>query len=172
MVNEDRHLTTRLLIGGWKVTFNPVAIVATDTPTTFSAWTAQQVRWSRATAIETIAHPGLFLLHSPALFFFTIRRVLYPFIHAYIAFTYALTGRRSSLSSWSDIICRIVLCSLYSLIRNRSSISGLGSRLFSQLFLQVPQAAFLFWASITAFETAWGTPMRSSTEKAKGKSRS
>jgi hyaluronan synthase len=44
VVNEDRHLTTNLLLNSWKVTFNTEALASTDTPTTLLRWLLQQFR--------------------------------------------------------------------------------------------------------------------------------
>lgn len=43
VVNEDRHLTTNLLMRGWTVTYVSDTLAATDTPTTLSRWIMQQV---------------------------------------------------------------------------------------------------------------------------------
>lgn len=51
VVNEDRHLTTNLLMRGWTVTYVSDTLAATDTPTTLSRWIMQQVSPS-STVIE------------------------------------------------------------------------------------------------------------------------
>jgi hyaluronan synthase len=45
VVNEDRHLTTNLLMRGWTVTYVSDTLAATDTPTTLSRWIMQQVNF-------------------------------------------------------------------------------------------------------------------------------
>ncbi|GLA53099.1 hyaluronan synthase 3 [Aspergillus niger] len=42
VVNEDRHLTTRLLLKGWRVVFASDVMTATESPTTFRRWLLQQ----------------------------------------------------------------------------------------------------------------------------------
>ncbi|PNS16178.1 hypothetical protein CAC42_1941 [Sphaceloma murrayae] len=167
IVNEDRHLTTRLLLTGAKVTYNPLATVATDTPTTIPKWSAQQVRWSRATAIESFCYPRMFMMRHPVLFIYSFRRLLVPIVNFAIVARYLLTGVGSQFSSLQDIGYRIILCGMYASFRHGSGLKTFFVHGASQVFLQVPQAAFLFWATVTMFENSWGTSMRSAGEQAK-----
>ncbi|EKG22605.1 Fungal chitin synthase [Macrophomina phaseolina MS6] len=63
VVNEDRHLTTLLLLQNYKVTFLPFALALTDTPTTVVRWILQQLRWARAAHIERWQYPKVYAIH-------------------------------------------------------------------------------------------------------------
>ncbi|KAF4547866.1 Hypothetical protein D9617_35g090170 [Elsinoe fawcettii] len=165
IVNEDRHLTTRILLTGDKVTYNPLIEVATDTPTTITKWCAQQVRWSRATAIETFCYPRMFMMRHPVLFIYSFRRLLVPVVNFAIVTRYLVTGVGSQFSSMEDIGVRVLLCALYATLHRNNGIKGFFIHAFSQVFLQVPQAAFLFYASITMFDSSWGGGLRSGSAK-------
>ncbi|GME49205.1 glycosyltransferase family 2 protein [Neofusicoccum parvum] len=182
VVNEDRHLTTRLLLRGHKVTFNPAATVLTDAPATLAAWVVQQVRWSRAIVLETLAHPrALLVARSPVLALYALRRVAGPYLQAWIVVRYLCAGRGTAVTSPADIAARILLCSAYTLWRNRgelgvagggggSSSSSSSARLWpwlvaSQVFLQFPQPPIVFWACATFLDGSWGSPVKCPPEK-------
>jgi hyaluronan synthase len=82
IVNEDRHLTTNLLLRGWKVMFASDVLTATDTPTTMARWLKQQVRWARATHIESLLHPRVYATSHPLLFYGMAKREFGPAIGA------------------------------------------------------------------------------------------
>lgn len=167
LVNEDRHLSTRLLLRGYKVTFNPAGTVLTDAPTTFATWIVQQVRWSRAIVLETLAHPRMFIDRNPILSIYALRRIVGPYLQAWIILRYLYADRGTSVTSPWDISARILLCSVYTLRRH-----GGGWRLWpwlvaSQIFLQFPQPPIVIWASATFLDGSWGTAMRSNVEQEK-----
>ncbi|KAJ8116654.1 hypothetical protein OPT61_g1972 [Boeremia exigua] len=66
IVNEDRHMTTRLLLSGYRVRYIPHAVTATETPVTLRRWLLQQLCWARAVHIESYVHPTMYL-HQPPL---------------------------------------------------------------------------------------------------------
>ncbi|EWZ79145.1 hypothetical protein FOWG_16662 [Fusarium oxysporum f. sp. lycopersici MN25] len=44
IVNEDRHLTTNLLVRGWGVVFASDVLTVAETPTSVTRWLRQQIR--------------------------------------------------------------------------------------------------------------------------------
>ncbi|PSN67538.1 hypothetical protein BS50DRAFT_668049 [Corynespora cassiicola Philippines] len=172
LVNDDRHLTTRLLLAGYKVNFNPTVSVATDTPPTLPKWIIQQVRWSRATAVESLCYPKVYLQRHPILGIFSFRRIALPIINFAVVARYLTTGVGGSFSSIQDIALRMLVVGLYASFTNWRGVKGFVLHTLSPLVMQVPQTAFLFWATVTMFDNHWGTPMRSSNEQGKGSKRS
>ena len=65
IINEDRHLTTRLLLKGLSIRFITHAITETETPITLRRWMLQQVRWARSVHIESYARPEVYLVQPP-----------------------------------------------------------------------------------------------------------
>ncbi|MCJ1307176.1 hypothetical protein MMC25_000822 [Agyrium rufum] len=168
VVNEDRHLTTKLLLSGWRVTFNTQALAATDTPKTLIRWLLQQLRWARATHIETFQYPEVYAIHGPILFVTAMRRFYGPLAIAVFTIRYVLTGDVVHAYSLQDLTCRIVLCTAYNYLCNRQHARmGLGFLMLSQIFYQLPLPGIIFWSTITALEGSWGTRMRNRKENQK-----
>lgn len=171
VVNEDRHLTTKLLLNGWKVTFNTETIAYTDTPTTLLRWLLQQIRWARATQIETFQYPGVYAIHGPIFFLASMNRFYGPLSVMLLTLRYVFLGQVVRAYSLYDVLFRIVLVTTYNLLCYRrelpSSLLFLG---LSQIFYQLPLPGLILYASFTALEGGWGTSMRNRNEvqKAKG----
>ncbi|KAK7730065.1 hypothetical protein SLS57_001725 [Botryosphaeria dothidea] len=156
LVNEDRHLSTLLLARGHKVTFHPHGRVLTDAPATLAAWIVQQVRWSRAIVLESLAHPRVLAQRHPMLALYALRRVAGPFVQAWIVVRYLASGAGTRVTSPVDIGARVLLCSVYT-----AWWRGAGWRVWpwlcaSQVFLQFPQPPIVFWACATFLDGSWG----------------
>ncbi|KAH7361349.1 hypothetical protein BKA66DRAFT_444732 [Pyrenochaeta sp. MPI-SDFR-AT-0127] len=156
-VNEDRHLTTRLLLNGWKISFSAQAIVATDAPATFTAYTMQQLRWSRATILESTYYPLVYIRHSPVLFLASMRRLAVPIVCMYAICDFLWTGSSSYFSSVRDIFCRIILCAAYTYVRHRGRISWFFIQLVAQPLWFILRAGFTIWSFPTIFDNSWGS---------------
>ncbi|KAH6681522.1 glycosyltransferase family 2 protein [Halenospora varia] len=169
VVNEDRHLTTNLLLNGWKVTFNTQTLASTDTPTTLLRWLLQQMRWARATHIETFQYPKVYSIHGPILFVTAMRRFYGPLIIGVFTIRYVLTGYTVHTYSLTDLLGRIVLCTAYNRLVNKDNVNGVGYLIFSQMFYQLPLPGIMFWSVVTALEGGWGTRMRNQSETRKGR---
>ncbi|PSN59965.1 hypothetical protein BS50DRAFT_507151 [Corynespora cassiicola Philippines] len=156
-VNEDRHLTTRLLLSRWKISFSPQAIVATDAPTTFAAYTTQQLRWSRATILESLYYPLVYVRHSPVLFLASMRRLLVPIGCIYAVSNYLWIGDGTYFSSVRDIFFRILLCAAYTFLRHRGKLSWFAIQLIAQPLWFILRAGFTLWSFVTVFDNSWGT---------------
>jgi hyaluronan synthase len=169
VVNEDRHLTTNLLLNGWKVTFNTQTLASTDTPTTLLRWLLQQIRWARATHIETFQYPQIYAIHGPILFVTAMRRFYGPLIIGLFTIRYVLTGYICHAYSVQDLFGRIILCTVYnySVVKNNSN--SIAMLVLSQIFYQLPLPGIMFWSVVTVFEGGWGTRMRNQSETQKGR---
>ena len=167
VVNEDRHLTTRLLLDSWKVTFNTEALASTDTPVTLIRWLLQQLRWARATHIETFQYPQVYSLHGPIPFVAAMRRFYGPLIIAIATIRYVLRGDVIYAYSLYDLFYRVLLCTAYNWLTNSQHVKSWAILAASQVFYQVPLPAIIFWSTVTVLESNWGTQMRSKKEAQK-----
>lgn len=170
IVNEDRHLTTKLLLDGWKVTFNTEAIAYTDTPTTLLRWFLQQIRWARATQIETFQYPAVYAIHGPVLFFSAMNRFYGPVSVLILTLRYVFTGYVARAYSLYDVLGRVVLVTTYNLVcYQRLAGCSLVFLAVSQIFYQLPLPGLIVYATLTALEGGWGTSMRNRKEVQKSK---
>ncbi|OQD77933.1 hypothetical protein PENDEC_c002G02437 [Penicillium decumbens] len=169
VVNEDRHLTTNLLMRGWTVTYVSDTLTATDTPTTLSRWIMQQVRWSRAGHIESFQQPKLYLLTNPLFFWAAIKREAGPLLGFLYILYYLVTGHCFAYFNWYDVGIRIAYTLMYNYTRNPDR--GPSNSWFwivpGLLFYNIPLPMIHLWSLITVFQDGWGTSMRSSSELSK-----
>ncbi|EAQ91815.1 hypothetical protein CHGG_00050 [Chaetomium globosum CBS 148.51] len=172
IVNEDRHLTTNLLLRGWKVMFASDVLTATDTPTTMARWLKQQVRWARATHIESLLHPRVYATSHPLLFYGMAKREFGPAIGAIAIIWYFFTSQQLVVFSASDLVLRVLVGSCYNLLRNPDRLTGKGLLwvLPSILFYYIPLPAVHLWSMMTMGADGWGTSMRASGERARRES--
>ncbi|KAJ5691286.1 hyaluronan synthase [Penicillium malachiteum] len=170
VVNEDQHLTTRLLLKGWRVVFVSDVMTATESPTTFRRWLLQQVRWARAVHVESFHRPGVYLMQSPALFFAALRRQFAAFVMPATVVLYLVSGMLPFRSfSLHDYFYRLVLTITYLALRNpyRPTAKEWMWSVPANLFYHVPLPAIQVWSFLTIFHDSWGTTARSRTEAAK-----
>ncbi|RAL12441.1 chitin synthase [Aspergillus homomorphus CBS 101889] len=165
VVNEDRHLTTNLLLRGWTVTYVSDTLTATDTPTNLRKWILQQVRWSRSGHIESLQSPRLYLLTNPLFFWAAIKREAGPLLGMGYILYYLLTGASLAYFSWTDLGVRLLYTIIYNVFRNpdrgvRRLVLWVGL-LPALLFYNVPLPVVHFWSAVTVMEDGWGTAMRS-----------
>ncbi|KAK6613262.1 chitin synthase 4 [Botrytis cinerea] len=152
VVNEDRHLTTNLLLQNWKVTFNTSALASTDTPTTLLRWLLQQMRWARATHIECFQYPQIYSIHGVILFVTAMRRFYGPLIIGVFTIRYVFTGYTvHAFQSW-DFVLRVALCTCYNFWRNKSHVASIKYLVLSQIFYQLPLPGIMFWSVVTVLE--------------------
>ncbi|THV51028.1 hypothetical protein BGAL_0126g00180 [Botrytis galanthina] len=169
VVNEDRHLTTNLLLQNWKVTFNTSALASTDTPTTLLRWLLQQMRWARATHIECFQYPQIYSIHGVILFVTAMRRFYGPLIIGVFTIRYVFTGYTvHAFQSW-DFLLRVALCTCYNFWRNKTHVASIKYLVLSQIFYQLPLPGIMFWSVVTVLEGGWGTSMRSANEQKKSR---
>ncbi|KAH9893106.1 hyaluronan synthase [Xylariomycetidae sp. FL2044] len=166
IVNEDRHLTTRLLLKGWKILFIPDAFTATESPINLRRWLLQQVRWARSVHIESYCRPEVYLQQPPIFFFAALRRQLTGLTMLAVAIVYLFTGSSPLRFSMYDYLLRMSFTLFYLAVRNplRPSLQEWLWSIPANLFYNVPLPAVQFWSLITLFNDSWGTSMRSSKE--------
>lgn len=171
IVNEDRHLTTNLLLRGWKVIFASDVLTATDTPTTMARWLKQQVRWARATHIESLLRPKVYLVSHPLLFYGAAKREFGPAIGAGAIAWYFFTSQQLINFSVMDLVYRILLSSLYNFLRNthRLTREDLKWTVPGVFFYYVPLPAIQVWSILTMTADGWGTSMRASGDMERAK---
>lgn len=169
IVNEDRHLTTNLLLDGWKVTFNTEAIAFTDTPTTLLRWLLQQIRWARANQIETFQYPLVYAIHGPIFFITAMNRFYGPISIMVVTFRYVFHGDSNRAYSLVDLFLRIALCTTYNYLCNRRHVCSWLFLAISQIFYQLPLPGIIVYSTATALEGGWGTSMRNKKEAQKAK---
>jgi hyaluronan synthase len=169
IINEDRHLTTNLLLRGWKVIFASDVLTATDTPTTLARWLKQQVRWARATHIESLLHPRVYATSHPLLFYGMAKREFGPAIGALSIIWYFFTSQHVLVFSAGDVLLRILIGCAYNVLRNpdRLTARGLVWVIPSIFFYYIPLPAVHLWSMLTMGADGWGTTMRASGERAR-----
>ncbi|KAK4185178.1 family 2 putative glycosyltransferase [Podospora australis] len=175
IVNEDRHLTTNLLLRGWNVIFASDTLAATDTPTTMARWLKQQVRWARATHIESLLRPKVYILSHPLLFYGMVKREFGPAIGAFAVMWYFFTSHMFITISVMDFVYRIMISSAYNFLRNphRLTQKDLVWTVPGVFFYYIPLPAVQIYSMLTMAADGWGTSMRASgdMERAKRESR-
>ncbi|KAF5702667.1 glycosyltransferase family 2 [Fusarium globosum] len=169
IVNEDRHLTTNLLVRGWGVVFASDVLTATETPTTVTRWLRQQVRWARATHIESLLIPRVYGMSHPMAFFAAARREFGPLVVAVAVLSYFLTSHKLLYFSYPDLFLRIGITTIYNILRNpdRLRLALCWYVVPGMFFYNIPLPAIHIWSLVTMTADTWGTAMRASTEISK-----
>ena len=169
IINEDRHLTTNLLKRGWGVVFASDVLTATDTPTTLARWLRQQVRWARATHIESLLQPKVYLVSHPLLFYSMLKREFGPLLAAAAVVWYFLTSRNIILILPRDLLVRCVVSLIYNILRNPHRLERRSWKWVvpGVAFFHVPVPAVHVWSLLTLTADGWGTSMRAEGEIAK-----
>jgi hyaluronan synthase len=167
IINEDRHLTTRLLLLGHRIRFVTNAVTATETPVSLRRWLLQQVRWARSVHIESYAHPSIYLSQPPLFFFAALRRQLISFFIFSMVMCYLMFGRSPFLHfSVSDYVYRLLFTVVYLKVRNpiKPTWEEWAWSIPASLFYNIPLPAVQVWSLFTVFADGWGTTMRGTKE--------
>lgn len=144
-------------------------LAATDTPTTLTRWLRQQVRWGRATHIESLLQPKVYVMSHPLLFYGMARRELGPLIAFLAIVYYFLTSGQLIAISVPDLLLRVAISLAYNLVRNPHRLQWKSVRWVVPgiFFYHVPLPAVHVWSMLTLTADGWGTAMRASGEMAK-----
>lgn len=144
-------------------------LTSTDTPTTLARWLKQQVRWARATHIESLLEPKVYPTSHPLLFFSMWKREMGPVIAALAIVWYFFTGYQPIYVNSGDVLCRMIGAAVYNVLRNphRLPTRALGWIVPGMIFYHVPLPAVHVWSMMTLTADGWGTSMRASGERAK-----
>lgn len=162
-------MTTNLLLRGWRVIYASDTLTATDTPTTMSRWLKQQVRWARATHIESLLQPRVYAISNPLLFYGMAKREFGPAIGAIAIIYYFFTSKQLFAFSVLDLALRVLLGCFYNLLRNPDRLNRHSLRwvIPGIFFYYVPLPAVQVWSMLTLTADGWGTTMRASGERAR-----
>ncbi|KAH7085975.1 hypothetical protein BKA63DRAFT_575370 [Paraphoma chrysanthemicola] len=168
VINEDRHLTTRLLLQGYRVRYLPRVKTATESPVTLRRWLLQQVRWGRAGHIEAFVHPSLYVKQPPLFFFGALRREITALILFTTIMSYVLVGVSPFLRFQPrDFLLKFVFTAVYLKVRNPINPTW-GEWIWSvpgAIFGMVPGPGVHAWSFVTMGTSEWGTSMRGELEK-------
>ncbi|KAH8701417.1 hypothetical protein GQ44DRAFT_631775 [Phaeosphaeriaceae sp. PMI808] len=167
IINEDRHLTTRLLLRGYRSIFIFDAITSTETPDTLRKWILQQVRWARSTHIESYAYPSVYIQQSPLLLLGALRRQMVPFFHFVQVFVYLFYGQVPVYLGWKNYGWRVLFTLVYLKWRNPTNTS------VKEWIYSIPNGvafhaivpAIQVWSLFTSFADSWGTSKGGSKEE-------
>jgi hyaluronan synthase len=163
IVNEDRHMTTRLLLEGHRVRYISHAVTATETPVTLRRWLLQQVRWARAVHIESYAHPTMYLNQPPLFFYAALRREITSFVIFTTMVSYFFVGVSPFMRFIPrDYVVKFLLTAVYLKARNPINPTW-GEWVWSgpaALFYMIPLPAIQAWSFVTMLANEWGTSMR------------
>ena len=161
IVNEDRHLTTNLLLRGWGVVFASDVLASTDTPATLPRWLKQQVRWARAAHIESLLQPRVYAVCNPLLFYGMTRREFGPVVAAAEVLYFLVAGKHLISVSVADAAMRFVVSGAYNWVRNPDRLESTRWWVpLGVLFYHVPLPAVQVWSLLTMGSDGWGSPMR------------
>ncbi|PVI07435.1 glycosyltransferase family 2 protein [Periconia macrospinosa] len=163
IVNEDRHMTTRLLLPGHRIRYIPHAITATETPVTLRRWLLQQVRWARAVHVEAYVHPTMYLTQPPLFFFAALRREITTVVIFSTIMTYLFVGVSPFLPFHArDFVFKFVFTAVY--LKTRNPINPTWEEwcwsVPAGLFYIIPLPAVQMWSFVTMLAGGWGTSMR------------
>jgi hyaluronan synthase len=132
-------------------------------------WLKQQVRWARATHIESLLQPQVYANSHPLLFYGMAKREFGPVIAAAAVLYYFVTSTQLIDFSFADIGLRICLAILYNMLRNPDRLRG-NARLWvlpGMFFYYIPLPAIHVWSMLTLTADGWGTSMRADGEQAR-----
>ncbi|KAI8369604.1 nucleotide-diphospho-sugar transferase [Radiomyces spectabilis] len=161
---DDRHLTNRVLMRGYRVVFTHLARCETETPTGFLRWFKQQTRWSKSFYRELIWNARSLHKHSPWMAAELFYQGIYPFVLLFSIFYIMYAHAPLVLCVW--LLSLMIIASIkavYALVVSRSA-RFLAFPIYSLYYLLglVPAKV---WALISLWDVGWGTSARSAAER-------
>ncbi|KAK0645199.1 Hyaluronan synthase 1 [Lasiodiplodia hormozganensis] len=168
VVNDDRHLSTLLMMNNWRITFNTMVLTVTETPSKLINLMLQQLRWSRATYVETLQYPAVYAVRGPISLLCGLRRVYGPIATAAIVLRFVWDGSAPYPLSLTDIFARLALCAGYNAVffgQYQSTVRHWSLLFVSQVFYQIPLPGIAVWSCMTMLQNGWGTQMRSTQQR-------
>ncbi|GAA5809609.1 hypothetical protein MFLAVUS_003020 [Mucor flavus] len=160
---DDRHLTNRALLCGYRVVYTHLAYCETETPSSFLRWFKQQTRWSKSFYRELFWNARSLHKHSPWMAAELFYQGLYPFVLLFSIFNILFSKSPFVLIIWLMSLAAIsCIKSLYALVVARSFrfiIFPLYSLYY--IFGLVPAK---LWAIVSLWDVGWGTSARSAAE--------
>ncbi|KAI8637091.1 nucleotide-diphospho-sugar transferase [Parasitella parasitica] len=160
---DDRHLTNRTLLQGYRVVYTHLAFCETETPTAFLRWFKQQTRWSKSFYRELFWNARSLHKHSPWMAAELFYQGIYPFVLLFSIF--------QILFSKSPFVLCVWLISLLAIACIKTFYSILVTRNLRFLAFPVYSLYYMFglvpaklWAIISLWDVGWGTSARSAAE--------
>ncbi|KAG2199013.1 hypothetical protein INT46_011403 [Mucor plumbeus] len=160
---DDRHLTNRALLQGYRVVYTHLAFCETETPTAFLRWFKQQTRWSKSFYRELFWNARSLHKHSPWMAAELFYQGIYPFVLLFSIFQILFSKSPFVLCVWLISLLAIAcIKTLYSLIVTRN-FRFLAFPLYS-LYYMFGLVPAKLWAIISLWDVGWGTSARSAAE--------
>ncbi|KAI8092261.1 nucleotide-diphospho-sugar transferase [Gilbertella persicaria] len=161
---DDRHLTNRTLLHGYRVVYTHLAFCETETPISFLRWFKQQTRWSKSFYRELLWNARSLHKHSPWMAAELFYQGIYPFVLLFSIF--------QILFSKSPFVLVIWLISLLVIACIKTVYSTLVTLQVRFLAFPIYSLYYMFglvpaklWAIISLWDVGWGTSARSAAER-------
>ncbi|CEP08051.1 hypothetical protein [Parasitella parasitica] len=160
---DDRHLTNRTLLHGYRVVYTHLAFCETETPTAFLRWFKQQTRWSKSFYRELFWNARSLHKHSPWMAAELFYQGIYPFVLLFSIFQILFSKSPFVLCVWLISLLAIAcIKTLYSMLVT-CNIRFLAFPLYS-LYYMFGLVPAKLWAIISLWDVGWGTSARSAAE--------
>ncbi|KAI9484442.1 endonuclease V-domain-containing protein [Zychaea mexicana] len=161
---DDRHLTNRVLMRGYRVVYTHYAFCETETPINFLRWFKQQTRWSKSFYRELIWNARCLHKHSPWMAAELFYQGVYPFVLLFSIFYILWAHAPFVLAVWLVSLMAIAcIKTLYSFIVTRS-LRFLAFPMYSIYYL-IGLVPAKLWALVSLWDVGWGTSARSAAER-------
>ncbi|OBZ85281.1 Hyaluronan synthase 2 [Choanephora cucurbitarum] len=163
---DDRHLTNRALLKGYRVVYTHLAFCETETPTQFLRWFKQQTRWSKSFYRELLWNARSLHKHSPWMAAELFYQGIYPFVLLFSIFQILFSKSPFVLVVW--LISLMVIAwikTIYSTLLTLQ-IRFLAFPLYS-IYYMVGLVPAKLWAIVSLWDVGWGTSARSAAERKK-----
>ncbi|KAL9553546.1 hypothetical protein MBANPS3_003248 [Mucor bainieri] len=160
---DDRHLTNRALLRGYKVVYTHLAFCETETPIAFLRWFKQQTRWSKSFYRELFWNARSLHKHSPWMAAELFYQGIYPFVLLFSIFQILFSKSPFVLCVWLISLLAIAcIKTIYSVLVTRN-LRFLAFPLYS-LYYMFGLVPAKLWAIISLWDVGWGTSARSAAE--------
>ncbi|OAD08205.1 glycosyltransferase family 2 protein [Mucor lusitanicus CBS 277.49] len=160
---DDRHLTNRALLHGYKVVYTHLAFCETETPTAFLRWFKQQTRWSKSFYRELFWNARSLHKHSPWMAAELFYQGIYPFVLLFSIFQILFSKSPFVLCVWlMSLLAIACIKTIYSVLVTRNP-RFLVFPLYS-LYYMFGLVPAKLWAIISLWDVGWGTSARSAAE--------
>lgn len=160
---DDRHLTNRTLLHGYRVVYTHLAFCETETPIAFLRWFKQQTRWSKSFYRELFWNARSLHKHSPWMAAELFYQGIYPFVLLFSIFQILFSKSPFVLCVWL-ISLLLIACikTIYSILVTLN-LRFLAFPLYS-LYYMFGLVPAKLWAIISLWDVGWGTSARSAAE--------
>ncbi|KAI7898823.1 nucleotide-diphospho-sugar transferase [Cokeromyces recurvatus] len=161
---DDRHLTNRTLLQGYRVVYTHLAFCETETPTDFLRWFKQQTRWSKSFYRELFWNIRSLHKHSPWMAAELFYQGIYPFVLLFSIFQILFSKSPFVLCVWLISLALIAtIKTMYSVLITWH-LQFLAFPFYS-IYYMVGLVPAKLWAIISLWDIGWGTSARSASER-------